>query len=430
MENELGIVGMSGNVLEWCNDWYGKDYYANSPSEDPQGPATGKLRVLRGGCWAYGSRSSRSANRSCRLPGVRFGNYGLRLICFAEPGGTPRRKVREQVRRVKWYKEGEQFVVDPSVVNLTMKWCPPGSFMMGSPATEEGRYDVESQHLVTLTKGFWMGETEVTQGQWKKIMNGETIIDLARKGLQVDCNGDPNKRCGVLNDKIPVYNVNWYEAVEFCRKLTERARAEGRIPDGYEYRLPTEAEWEYACRAGTTEALPNGWEIRILGKNNAPTLDDIAWYGGNSSRGFDGQGVDTSGWPEKQYPGGRALVREVKGKQPNKWGLYDMIGNVCEWCGDWSGDYSELSTERSAASTHPPEGNNGSANSKGFDFEAIFSSNGLVDPIGAVAGTSRVTRGGSWSAYARYCRSAYRDFNSPSDSSSYGGFRLCCSAGQ
>ena len=311
----------------------------------------------------------------------------------------------ERERRAKWRQEGRQFTIDePYGFAMTMKWCPAGTFTMGSPTTEEGRYDDERQHQVTLTKGFWMGETEVTQGQWKKLMDGETIVDLARKGLRDDTvyniagtrqtlrefwgmarDGDPMNRCGDLKDDVPVYNVSWNEAVEFCRRLTQRERAEGRIPDGYEYRLPTEAEWEYASRAGTTTALPNGRDIRILGQNNAPVLDDIAWYGGNSSVGFNGRGWDTSGWPEKQYPGDRACARDVKGKQANRWGLYDMIGNVWEWCNDWYGDY--------------PYGS-------------------VSDPTGSATGAFRVDRGGGWFGFARFCRSAGRDWCEP-------GFRDC-----
>ena len=203
--------------------------------------------------------------------------------------------------------------------------------------------------------------------------------------------GDPMNQCGDLKEDVPVYNVSWNEAVEFCRRLTQRERAEGRIPDGYEYRLPTEAEWEYACRAGTTSALPNGRDIRILGKNNAPALDDIAWYGGNSSVRFDGVGWKTDSWTEKQYPGGRAAPREVKCKQPNRWGLYDMIGNVWEWCGDWYGDY--------------PYGS-------------------ATDPTGAAHSAFRVVRGGGWCNDARSCRSASRDWDEPGYRYYFLGFRV------
>ena len=305
------------------------------------------------------------------------------------------KEAAERGRRAKWRQEGRPFTVnEPYGLCMTMKWCPPGIFTMGSPSDEYGRFNNEVQHQVTLTKGFWLGETEVTQGQWKKLMDGETVVDLARKGLQDDTKynffgeqqtlrefwcmdryGDPNNQCGDLKDDVPVYNVSWSEATEFCRRLTQRERAAGRIPDGYEYRLPTEAEWEYACRAGTTTALPNGRDIRILGENNAPALDDIAWYGGNSSVRFDGRGWDTANCKEKQYPGGRVCAREVKGKRANAWGLYDMIGNVWEWCGDWYGAYTYW---------------------------------GNTDPSGPASGVGRVFRGGGWECDARYCRSAYR----------------------
>ena len=248
-------------------------------------------------------------------------------------------------------QEGAQHTIRFGKTRIAMKWCPPGTFVMGSPEREEGRSRAETPHRVTISKGFWMGETEVTQGQWKALMGGETVLDLVRKGLQDDTiydlpggrktlrahwkmtkQSDPGGRCGDVDDDIPVYNVSWNEAAEFCRRLTMAERAAGRLPAGYEYRLPTEAEWEYACRAGGSGSLPDGAEMRILGRYNAPAIDAIAWYGGNSSRGFcEGRGVDTSKWPGKQYPGGRAFARKAKGRKPNGWGLYDMLGNVWEW---------------------------------------------------------------------------------------------------
>ena len=312
-----------------------------------------------------------------------------------------RKAAAERERRKNWPTEGREFTIDRYSLGMTMKWCPAGSFTMGSPTTEEGRrYDVEAQHRVTLTKGFWMGETEVTQGQWKRLMDDETILDLARKGLQDDTEymiagkkqtwrtvfgmskyDDPQGMCGDVSDDVPVYWVSWDDAVRFCRKLTAKERAEGRVPDGYEYRLPTEAEWEYACRAGETASLPNGMDIRILGVCNAPALDDIAWYGGNSSEGFNGgRGLDTSNWAEKQYPGGHAAAREVRSKRPNNWGLYDMIGNVWEWCDDWCGDYPYDSA---------------------------------TNPTGPESGEYRIIRGGSWRNEARDCRPAHRAGHEP-----------------
>ena len=148
-------------------------------------------------------------------------------------------------------------------------------------------------------------------------------------------------------------------------------------------RLPTEAEWEYACRAGT-RGMSYAGDFAIKGKNNAPGLEAIAWYGGNSSVGYEGQGWDTAGWPEKQYPGGNAGPRRVGGKEANAWGLRDMLGNVWEWTGDWYGSY--------------PVGE-------------------ARDPPGPADGVFRVGRGGSWSHDAAFCRAASRRGIGP-------GFRL------
>ena len=337
-------------------------------------------------------------------------------LCVGEAKTGRERQEKEQARRAKWCKEGEPYTIEPEGLNLTMKWCPAGSFVMGSPVSEEGRRNDEIQHKVILSKGFWVGETEVTQGQWKRIMNNETVVDLARKGLYddtlccnkdgktvtlreywgLDKNDDPNNRCGDLKDNVPVYNLTWFEAVEFCKRLTAQEKAAGRIPDGYEFRLPTEAEWEYACRAGTDTIIPNRKTYEIMGVNNIPALDDIAWYGGNSSVGMgDGRGVDTVSWKEMQYPGGRAFAREVKGKQPNNWGFYDMIGNVWEWCYDIYGGYSDNITDPVGASF-----------------------------VGASFRIGRVLRGGSWFIAARFCRSAQRAAEKPHYRRSDIGFRV------
>ena len=309
---------------------------------------------------------------------------------------------------------GMRSVVRAGMLEVPLRWCPPRTFLMGSPATEAGRYDNETQHQVTLTRGFWMGETAVTQGLWKEVMGGETIYDLFRKALQdkrryvlnghvqtlrewygQPCDVDPSVMCAELDDNVPVYHVTWPEAVDFCARLTAIARQNGTLPEGCKFRLPTEAQWEYACRAVTESALPNGKDICILGENNAPALDDIAWYGGNSSVGFNGRGWDTDSWNEKQYPGGFAGPRSVEMKQPNRWGLYDMIGNVLEWCADWFGDYPSGAVE---------------------------------NPTGPASGEDRVLRGGCWRDCARVCRSACRFKHFPRYRNYCCGFRLCCSA--
>ena len=183
----------------------------------------------------------------------------------------------------------------------------------------------------------------------------------------------------------PVEQVSWDDVQAFFARLDER------VP-GLGVGLPTEAQWEYACRAGTTTDTYAG-PLEVLGANNAPMLDEIAWYGGNSGVEWDlspDEGVESSSWKDKQFPHTRAGTREVALKRPNAWGLYDMLGNVDEWCADWRGDYEE----------------------------------GVDDPVGPSSGQRRVFRGGSWSVGARYVRAAYRLGFTPGGRDYVLGFRL------
>ena len=249
-------------------------------------------------------------------------------------------------------------------VRHRLRWIPPGRFLMGSPESEAGRDDDEGpQHEVTVTEGFWLGETPVTQALWVAVMeeNPSRFQDPAR----------------------PVEQVSWDDTQTFFNRL------EGKF--GVAAVLPSEAQWEYACRAGTTTGTWLG-DLEILGANNAPLLDDIAWYGGNSGRDFDlDDGYDSSGWPERQYNHARAGTRAVATKAANPWGLYDMLGNVLEWCQDFSRAYHET-----------PE----------------------FDPRGPEHGGSRVFRGGAWSDRARYARSAFRFGAHPGARNGALGFRL------
>jgi formylglycine-generating enzyme len=183
------------------------------------------------------------------------------------------------------------------VVGVKLCWCPPGRFRMGSPPDEPERRPDEAQVEVTLTRGFWMGKYEVTQGQWKRVV-GELPGELTAAGGE--------------GDDLPVYNVNYPEAEAFCRKLTELGRQAGDLPTGWEFRLPTEAQWEYACRAGTTTATAFG--------------DNL----GSKQANFKGK-------PYNGAESGPSLGKAARvGSYPaNAWGLHDMHGNTFEWCRDW-----------------------------------------------------------------------------------------------
>ncbi len=177
-----------------------------------------------------------------------------------------------------------QFAAD---TGIKLVQIPAGTFLMGSPPDEAGRSNNEGpQTRVTLTKDFYLGATDVTQGQYEAVMGTNPSYFKA------------------AGPDAPVENVTWDEAMAFCQKLTERERAAGRLPDGYIFTLPTEAQWEYACRAGTTGPY-------------AGDLDTMAWYVQNSSK----------------------TTHPVGAKQPNAWGLFDMHGEVWEWILDWYGDY-------------------------------------------------------------------------------------------
>jgi formylglycine-generating enzyme required for sulfatase activity len=235
---------------------------------------------------------------------------------------------------------------------------PGGTFTMGSPANEAERDDDEIQHQVTVST-FYLGKHEVTQKEWQEVMG--------------------NNPSNFQGDNLPVEQVSWYEAVEYCNKRSQR---EGLVPaytiNGTDvswdrsasgYRLPTEAEWEYACRAGTGGPFSTGNNI----------TPEQANYDGNYPYNNNAKGT----YREKTVNAGSFAA--------NPWGLYDMHGNVWEWCWDWYGDY--------------PSG-------------------AQTDPVGPAAGADRVRRGGSWNFDGRYLRSADRGSYAPANRNYYLGFRL------
>lgn len=252
---------------------------------------------------------------------------------------------------------------DASIEGLAVRfrYIPPGRFLMGSPESEAGRFDREGpQHEVTWTQGYWLADAPCTQAVWGRVM-GE----------------NPSR---FVSTERPVEQVSWDDCQAFLKRLNESS------PE-LMARLPSEAEWEHACRGGTQTATWVG-DLELLGENNAPLLDEIAWYGGNSGQDYElDQGYDSTDWPNKQYPHTKAGTHEVRKKQANPHGLHDMLGNVLEWCMDTYGSYEEPA---------------------------------VTNPAPSTMGTARVSRGGSWCVLARGVRAAYRYGDSPDGL----GFRL------
>ncbi|MGC9453018.1 MAG: SUMF1/EgtB/PvdO family nonheme iron enzyme [Oceanipulchritudo sp.] len=286
--------------------------------------------------------------------GANAGWYGY------ERGCVPGQRWFYRYSDGQWVQEGDLNAAPPAVFAL----IPAGTFTMGSPTSELGRWSNETQHTVTLTRAFYLQTTEVTKAQWDAVAaqgpaHGYTDLPAGRNGYNGDASGTH-----------PVTEVSWVDVVKW---LNLKSELEGLTPcyrvggsvmktgtstptcdfTASGYRLPTESEWEYACRAGTTTAFYSGSITYTFSSPLDPNLDLIGWYGGNS--------------------GGN--THPVGGKQANAWELYDMSGNVYEWCWDWYGTYPGT----------------------------------VTDPAGASSGTLRVNRGGIFNLRAENCRSAYRN---------------------
>ncbi len=418
--NAWGLYDMHGNVCEWCADWYG--LYSTSAETDPTGPTTGSDRVLRGGGWHYYADYCRSATRDLSYPASCYYNYGFR-VCFPSSNTeTPYIELDKSSETIG--AEGGTITVTVNasgsfVATCTKSWatvtCGTGScgiavatnvitaertatititcggttktvtitqsgnsasvaermeivlikagtFTMGSPESEDDRDYYETQHQVTLTQDFYMGKYQVTNAQFCEFLNDKAIgsdgkFATANYGAQTMVK---ENKYGVTYsdgkwmpqsgyDNYPVVNVTWYGANEYAKWIGGS--------------LPTEAQWEYACRAGSTTAYCFG--------DDSDSLGEYAWYYDNSKR--------------KTHPVGQ--------KKPNAWGLYDMHGNVREWCSDW--------------------------------YSNSYGTSVVTDPTGPTTGSYRVLRGGGWGNSADYCRSASRDSNDPDGYNSSDGFRVC-----
>ncbi len=254
-------------------------------------------------------------------------------------------------------------------IGMTFVFIKPGTFIMGSPSGELERYDNETQHQVTLTRGFYMGETEVTVGQWRTFARDAGYRTEAETGSGAFVwTWKWEKKEGAYwdnpgfaqSENHPVTCVSWNDVQAFIRWINRK--------EGADYRLPTEAEWEYAARSGSESAFSGGG-ITKTDCAHDPVLDSLGWYCGNSGG--------------KTHP--------VAQKNSNSWGLYDMHGNASEWCQDWEGDY--------------PSGS-------------------ITDPDGPTSGSRRVSRGGGWLRDAGLCRSTDRNDSTLDYRVSLIGFRL------
>ena len=245
------------------------------------------------------------------------------------------------------------------VPGMRFRWCPAGTFTMGTP----GATNEESPVSVTLSQGFWMGETVVTQGQWQALMRSAPW-----KGRKYLMEGADYPASYISHGDAGDSKLEVGSASNFCDLLTEQERKAGRLPSGWKYSLPTEAQWEYACRAGTTTMFGFG--------DNENRLGDYAWFDKNA------------------HSVGESYAHRVGLKQPNGWGLLDMHGNSWEWCRDW---YEEKLP-------------------------------GGCDPVVRSGGSNRVLRGGCWFDSAANCRTAYRSMSAPAGRIDILGFRVCLSS--
>ena len=388
-ENSWSLFDMHGNVSEWCWDYYAYGYYSESPEDDPTGPDSGTARVIRGGSYEDVARMSRSATRNSALPETVSSTTGLRVCRWAEggPEGTAYIQIDTEPNElnaswmvtapngeeisgngdqtltvslmgeytISWSDVEEwntpttdsQTLLDGETITFTGTYNPisvvnmieilAGSFVMGSPTDEPGRNSNETEHTVTLTNGFYMSETEVTEELWDQVMGS-----------------------GSSTSQYPKASVSWDNIMVFCNTMSEQ---EGLTPvytihgtngntawnqDADGYRLPTEAEWEYAVRAGTSTST------HISESPSDSELAKYAWFIFNSE----------------------SNVHPVGEKLPNPWGLYDMYGNEAEWVFD---AYSDS-----------------------------YSGENQTDPTGPTSGEERAVRGGGWYNLWDSLRSANR----------------------
>ena len=353
--NELGLYDMSGNLFEWCSDQAAG--YSSEDQTDPTGPTDRLYYTIRGGSWHSYSKRCRSASRARQDPSDNLeDDLGLRLaliesgekkISIEYNDGTATLSIdRSKVKKITFIDGDESTDLTFTIGGVPFKVIKveAGVFQMGS-TDEEASDDEQPVHKVTFIKDYYMGATEVTQALWKAVMGN-------------------NPSNFTTSDKLPVEKVSYNDIIGadgFLAQLNAKI-AETYTDKTYKFRLPTEAEWEFAAR------------------------------GGNKSQGYKYSGGNyyrIVAWSEDVSS---STTHEVAGKNANELGLYDMSGNVWEWCSDWYG--------------------------------ATYSSDAQTEPTGPTSGINRVCRGGSWRDPAKNCRPSYRYFYGPDARDSSLGFRL------
>ena len=412
--NAWGLYDMYGNVWEWCQDCYDGGYYAHSPTDDPTGPLKGSTRVLRGGGWHNRDGGYRSANRGHFSPKHPGFDLGLRVSVVpsdkvstaAEPTPAPTKQITNSI-------------------GMKLTLVPSGEFMMGSGESAkataafldktygyEKAYGTSNSyvgmkadlfkhehplHRERITKPFYLGAYHVTRGQFRQFATDTGYKTDAETDAERGAYGwNPDTKASAFNatyswrklgfeqtDEHPVVCVSWNDAVAFCEWLSRK--------DGNIYRLPSEAEWEYACRAGTTTRYYSGDDP-----------DTLAKVGNVADATFKAKFPD---WPWVMYTikasDGYVFTSPVGSFKPNAFGLYDMHGNACQWCSD-----------RYGAEHHTTS----SANLRGSFWCTYPTDPDSVD--------SRGLRGSSWSDVSYSDRSAWRARGMPGFRSDTTGFRV------
>ena len=360
LPNAWGLYDMHGNVWEWCLDWKFSDL-GSSAVTDPKGPNSGFYRVVRGGSWNSSARGCRSANRDGNRPSDNRSYGGFRVILL--PQNPEYLVVDLNTGTVTSSTAGPDLSDDTCrTTELWLRRIPKGTFTMGSPEDEVGRDSYETQHQVTLTEDFYIGVFEITQKQYSLIQGSNpSYYKGDTRPVEYVSYNDIRGTGSTAGAGWPTYG-HAVDSGSFLGKL--------RAKTGKTFDLPTEAQWEYACRAGTTTAINTGKNLTSTDQDSA--MDEAGRY---------------------QYNGGYSSEHTKVGSYlPNAWGLYDMHGNVFEWCLDW--------------------------------WKSDLGSSAVTDPKGPDSGSCRVIRGGSWFYRARICRSAYRYYYDPCSNGNAHGFRV------